>query len=262
MIEIKNVSKSFGQEKVLRDINLSVSNGELLVLLGPSGAGKSTLLRCINGLEVISGGTIHVSGKEVKTSHSELRNLRKKVGMIFQQFHLIHRMSVIDNVLCGRLAYHATFPTLFKRFKSYDYEIAMHYLEKVGLSEKYNARADELSGGQQQRVAIARALVQEPNIILADEPVASLDPKTANTILELLTRIKEEEKLTIMITLHQIELAKKFGKRIIGLKDGRIMADLKAEQVSLEDLYTLYEDQEIESPSHYQIEDKKVVVHA
>ncbi|WP_379191891.1 phosphonate ABC transporter ATP-binding protein [Paenibacillus solisilvae] len=258
-----DVSKNFGQEKVLNQINLTISDNELVVLLGPSGAGKSTLLRCINGLERVSAGSVSVDGKQVTTNKKELRLLRKNIGMIFQQFHLVKRMSVLDNVLCGRLAYTGTLSSIFKRFERRDYELTLHYLEKVGLVDKRNARADELSGGQQQRVAIARSLVQEPKLLLADEPVASLDPKTANSILELLSLIKNEEKLTVVITLHQMDLAKKYGKRIVGLNNGQIVADMAADLISIDELYQLYEDQALISQKQFSMSDQeKVAIHA
>jgi phosphonate transport system ATP-binding protein len=265
MIHIENVSKYFGEEEVLKKINLSISSNELVVLLGPSGAGKSTLLRCINGLEQVSDGQIRINGRQITFNKRELRLIRKKVGMIFQQFNLVKRMSVLENVLCGRLAYRPTFPSLLKKFERRDYELALHYLEKVGLVDKRNARADELSGGQQQRVAIARSLVQEPDVLLADEPVASLDPRASNSILQLLNRIREEEKLTMIITLHQIDYAKQYGKRVVGLKNGEVVADMPTDVVSVDDLYQLYEDTALSSKpqEHFrEAADKVVHVHA
>ncbi|UPK41338.1 phosphonate ABC transporter ATP-binding protein [Paenibacillus pabuli] len=242
MIEVVDLVKSYGQETILNNIHCSFESNDAVVLLGPSGAGKSTLLRCLNGLVEATSGSIYIDGKKLPTNKKEIRLLRKNIGMIFQNFNLVKRLTVLDNVLSGRLSYNPTLPSLFKIYKKEDYELALHYLEKVGLVEKRNQRADSLSGGQMQRIAIARALVQQPKILLADEPVASLDPKTSHSIMDLLMEIHEEEKLTMIITLHQINLAPKYSKRILGLNSGNIVADYRSDQVNASDLYRLYEN--------------------
>lgn len=240
MIKFERVSKKFGSDVVFDELSAHIQGGSLTVLLGPSGAGKSTLLRSINGLIQVDGGEVKVNGNIVPRSKKELQSFRKQIGMIFQQFHLMDRLSVMENVLCGRLGTSSTLPTLFNKFKPSDYELASHYLQKVGLYEKRFHRARDLSGGQQQRVAIARALVQQPEIILADEPVASLDPKTSHEILTLLAQLKQEEQLTVIITLHQVEYALVYAERIIGLNRGKIVADYAKGQATKEQLYSLY----------------------
>lgn len=242
MIEVVDLVKSYGQETILKNINCSFASNDAVVLLGPSGAGKSTLLRCINGLVEATSGSIYIDGKRLPTKKKEIRLLRKNIGMIFQNFNLVKRLTVLDNVLCGRLSYNPTLPSFFKIYKKEDYDLALHYLEKVRLVDKRNKRADSLSGGQMQRVAIARALVQQPKLLLADEPVASLDPKTSHSIMELLMQVYEEEKLTMLITLHQVDLAPKYSKRILGLNSGKIVADYRSDQVNASELYRLYEN--------------------
>lgn len=244
MITIKNLKKNFSNETVLKDINLTIPSGEMVALLGPSGAGKSTLLRCLNGFELPSSGKLTIDGQTIPTQTKELQAFRKNIGFIFQNFNLVNRMSVLDNVLCGRLAYNSTLKSFFKRFKREDYELAEHYLNKVGIYEYRHKRADQLSGGQRQRVAIARSLVQQPTILLADEPVASLDPKTSHAILTLLQSLKEEEKLTLVMTLHHVELAKEYAQRIIGLNHGIIKIDTLSRLISIDRLYELYDTSE------------------
>ncbi|ASR47462.1 phosphonate ABC transporter ATP-binding protein [Paenibacillus kribbensis] len=258
MIKVEDLVKSYGQETILNNINCSFESNDAVVLLGPSGAGKSTLLRCLNGLIEATSGSIYIDGKKLPTDKKGIRLLRKNIGMIFQNFNLVKRLTVLDNVLCGRLSYNPTLPSFFKVYKKEDYELALYYLEKVGLVDKRNQRADNLSGGQMQRVAIARALVQRPTLLLADEPVASLDPKTSHAIMDLLMEVYEEEKLTMIITLHQIDLAPKYSKRILGLNSGNIVADYRSDQVKASDLYQLYENgQETGEDRVYKYEEQR-----
>lgn len=214
------------------------------VLLGPSGAGKSTLLRCINGLVTIDSGKITLDHVELPRQPQQLREFRKSIGMIFQQFNLIHRISVIENVLCGRLGHTSVFQSLLTKFTNADYELACQYLDKVGLYDKRLQKAGQLSGGQQQRIAIARALMQRPKVLLADEPVASLDPKTAVAILDLLTRISEEEKISLVLTLHSVELALQYSRKIIGLNQGKIIARYDTAKTNANELYSVYDQLE------------------
>lgn len=244
MINIQNLKKNFKNETVLKDINLTIHSGEMVALLGPSGAGKSTLLRCLNGFEQPTSGIVTISGQPIPTQTKQLQIYRKKLGFIFQNFNLVNRLTVLDNVLCGRLAYTSSLKSFFKMFNKNDYELAEHYLNKVGIYEYRHKRADQLSGGQRQRVAIARALVQQPSILLADEPVASLDPKTAHSILSLLQSLKEEDDLTLIMTMHHVELAQQYAQRIIGLNQGMIKMDSPSRQISLDELYQLYENNE------------------
>lgn len=211
--------------RALHPCSLEISEGSFVVLLGASGAGKSTLLRCLNGLVVPSAGQIAVGdlGGEL-LSDAQWRTHRQRTGMVFQQHHLIGRQSVLANVLMGRIAERSTFASMLPWRRS-DKEAALHVIERVGLLDKALERADSLSGGQQQRVGIARALLQRPRLMLADEPVASLDPSTAERVLTLLHDICKTDGLTAVVSLHQVELARKFADRIIGMRDGVITFD-------------------------------------
>ena len=209
----------------LKDVTLSIEKGEFVVIVGLSGAGKSTMLRAVNGLVPVSGSVV-VDGREVVgASRSELRAIRSDVGMIFQTFNLVNRSLVINNALMGRLSQVPRWRSFMGLWPSQDKEIALQSLERVDIVEKAYVRASDLSGGQQQRVGIARALAQEPNIILADEPVASLDPVTSHLVMRDLQRINEELGITTLINLHFLDLARQSGKRLIGLNDGRVVFD-------------------------------------
>ncbi len=227
MLKLKEVSKTYGNgTKALSGIDIEIKEGGFVVILGPSGAGKSTLLRCINRLVEPTTGKIFLNGEEITSlDKKRLRKIRQKIGMIFQQFNLIRRLSVLQNVLCGRLGYVSTFRSLFYSFPKEDVQLALECLGRVGLKDFAAKRADTLSGGQQQRVAIARVLAQRPKIILADEPVASLDPRTARMIMDLLKKINREEKITVIVNLHVVELAKEYADRIIGLAKGKVIFD-------------------------------------
>jgi phosphonate transport system ATP-binding protein len=223
---IEHVTKVYerGDVHALRDVSLTVNKGEFLVLIGLSGSGKSTLLRCINRLIEPTSGRILLDGVDVtEAKGAELRRIRRKIGMVFQHFNLVKRSSVLRNVLAGRLGYAPPGPTLIGRFPREDVDRAHQSLETVGLSEKMYTRADQLSGGQQQRVGIARALMQEPELILADEPVSALDPATANSILQYLEQMNHERGATVICALHFLSLARRYGTRIIALKDGAVV---------------------------------------
>ncbi len=240
MIAINGLRKEYAGTKALRGINLEIQQGQFVVLLGPSGAGKSTLLRCINGLVKPCSGEVYVQGEPVH-SQQRLEKIRRKVGMIFQQFNLVKRLTVLENVLCGRMAHTNIFASYLKLFPQQDIELALHCLERVGLEHKAHQRADQLSGGQQQRVGIARALAQCPNIILADEPVASLDPKSAERVMETLKAIKEQDNITLVVSLHNIELATRYAERIIGIKEGAIVFDKPAIMLTAGDVERIYD---------------------
>jgi phosphonate transport system ATP-binding protein len=209
----------------LRDIDLVIDEGEFVVIVGLSGAGKSTLLRSINGLVPVTG-SVTVDGREVVgASNREIREIRSDVGMIFQTFNLVNRSTVINNVLMGRLSKVPRWRSSLGIWPASDKEIAMQSLERVGIVEKAYIRASDLSGGQQQRVGIARALAQEPRIILADEPVASLDPVTSHVVMRDLKRINKDLGITTIINLHFLDLARQYGERLIGLRDGELVYD-------------------------------------
>lgn len=225
MLEIKNLTKVYDDGTVaLREVNFKVEDGEFLVIIGLSGSGKSTLLRCINRLIEPTEGEIIWDGEDItKAEPAELRRFRRKIGMIFQQFNLVKRSNVLTNVLSGRLGYVKPWTSLLYRFPSKDRKMAMEALVRVGIEEQARKRADELSGGQQQRVGIARALMQEPKMILADEPVASLDPVLAHTILGYLEQMNKESKITVICSLHYLDLVQRYATRVIGLREGRIV---------------------------------------
>ncbi|MEV0335590.1 phosphonate ABC transporter ATP-binding protein [Nocardia sp. NPDC050717] len=220
-VAVRGVTKRFGDTLALDDISLDVHRSELLVLLGLSGSGKSTLLRCLNGLHPVTSGTVTVAGTDVhRASGRDLRRLRRQVGFVFQHFNLVGRISCLDNVLIGGLGrlsiprYGAlTYPRTLR-------DEAFEHLDRVGLADFAHRRADTLSGGQQQRVAIARTLMQRPSILLADEPVASLDPENAAVVMDLLFQVCVEQKLTVICTLHQVDLAMGWAHRLVGLRNG------------------------------------------
>jgi len=218
LLSINNLSKSYdGKTLALKDISLQVQQGDFLILLGLSGSGKSTLLRCINRLIEPSSGQVSFDGRDVLAAgNHELRLIRRQIGMIFQQFNLVKNLSVQTNVLTGRLGYHAP----LSEFSPADKEMAMHCLERVGLANFAYQKVKRLSGGQQQRVAIARALMQQPKLILADEPVASLDPATADSIMQYLGELNSKDGITVICSLHFLSLARKYGSSVLALKDG------------------------------------------
>ena len=225
MLQIEHLTKIYDDGTVaLRDVSFSVEEGEFLVVIGLSGSGKSTLLRCINRLVQPTEGRILWDGVDITAANqAELRLIRREIGMIFQHFNLVKRSSVLTNVLSGRLGYTPPAWSLINRFRRADLERARQALTRVGIPDKANNRADELSGGQQQRVGIARALMQEPKMILADEPVASLDPVLANTVLGYLEKINQEDNITVICSLHFLDLVQRYGTKVIGLREGRLV---------------------------------------
>ncbi|MED4602111.1 phosphonate ABC transporter ATP-binding protein [Paenibacillus validus] len=242
MIEFKNVSKVYPNGTVgLKNINLNMKKGEFIVIVGLSGAGKSTLLRSINRLHEITDGQIVIDGHSITAaSGAQLRRLRRDIGMIFQSFNLVKRSSVLRNVLSGRVGYHSTLRTLLGLFPKQDVELALNALSRVNILDKAYSRADELSGGQQQRVSIARALAQEAKIILADEPVASLDPLTTRQVMDDLKRINQELGITTVVNLHFIDLAREYATRIIGLRAGEVVFDGPVEEATDEKFSEIY----------------------
>jgi phosphonate transport system ATP-binding protein len=240
MIEIRGLAKRYGTYIALHNISLSFRPGEFVVVLGPSGAGKSTMLRCINRLTEPSAGEIVVDGTPFSSNRRDLRLLRRNVAMIFQQHNLVKRLSVLKNVLVGRMADLSPLLTAFQLFPEADVKIALHCLDQVALAHKARSRADALSGGEQQRVGIARALAQQPKIMLADEPVASLDPKTSRTVLGYLKASSKESNIAVLCNLHQIDYALEFGERIIGLSAGEVVYDGPPAGVSREVVRRIY----------------------
>lgn len=224
MITIRNLRKSYGSNHVLHGIDMDVKAGEFVVMLGLSGAGKSTLLRCMNGLNQPDSGTLQVGGIDLMQTHSR-RELARHVAMVFQHHNLVQRLSVRKNVLTGRLGQVGTLASVLQFFKHSDIALADQCLERVGLAHKALERTEALSGGQMQRVGIARALAQQPQVILADEPVASLDPKTARRVLQYLRDATREMGIAVVCNLHQVDYAKEFGDRIVGLSQGRMVFD-------------------------------------
>lgn len=227
MLIIKNLTKIYqGGVLALDNISFEVPNGQFLAVIGLSGSGKSTLLRCINRLIEPTSGTILWDNMDITTASDEdLRRIRRKFGMVFQHFNLVHRSSVLTNVLSGRLGYINPIWSLINRFPKTDIDNAFKQLERVGIAEKAYVRADELSGGQQQRVGIARAMIQNPEMILADEPVASLDPVLAHSIMQYLEKINSEEGVTVLCSLHFLDLVHRYADRVIALNQGKLMFD-------------------------------------
>ncbi|HDX9527177.1 TPA: phosphonate ABC transporter ATP-binding protein [Bacillus thuringiensis] len=244
MIEFRNVSKMYPNDtKGLNNINLKIQKGEFIVMVGLSGAGKSTLLRSVNRLHEITEGEIIIEGESITSAKGKgLRRMRRDIGMIFQSFNLVKRSTVLKNVLAGRVGYHSTLRTTLGLFPKEDVELAFQALKRVNILEKAYARADELSGGQQQRVSIARALAQEAKIILADEPVASLDPLTTKQVLDDLKKINEDFGITTIVNLHSIDLARQYATRIIGLHAGEIVFDGLVEEATDEKFAEIYGD--------------------
>jgi phosphonate transport system ATP-binding protein len=233
MLEVRNLTKIYeGGVKALDKVSFKVDQGEFLAVIGLSGSGKSTLLRCINRLIEPTGGQIFWNGMDITdASQEEMRRIRRKMGMVFQHFNLVSRSKVITNVLAGRLGYVNPMMSLANRFPHEDLEKALSEMERVGIANQAYKRADELSGGQQQRVGIARAMMQDPEMILADEPVASLDPVLAHSIMQYLETINKEEGVMIICSLHFLDLVHRYANRAIALNEGKLMFDGKPEEI-------------------------------
>lgn len=243
MIHIRGLRKVFPPDKLALDgVDLDIAVGEFVMVIGQSGAGKTTLLRCLNRLVEPTAGEILLNGSRVTGASPEaLRAARRQIGVIFQQFNLVKRASVMENVLAGRLAHVPGLPSLLGRFPRADRDMALACLRMVGLEEFAERRADTLSGGEQQRVAIARALAQEPKVILADEPTASLDPKLTESIMGILQRINVERRLTLVVSQHMLETALTYGTRIVGLRQGRVVFDGPPSAITPEAVREIYE---------------------
>lgn len=242
MIELRNVSKIYKNGvHALDHVNLTIQDAEFVAIIGISGAGKSTLLRSINRLNEITDGEILIDGKSItKANKKELKTIRTQIGLISQSFNLVKRNTVQKNVLSGKLGTYSTLKSTFGLFSNKDYQLCNEVLAKVGLENKLHSRCDELSGGQQQRVSIARTLFQEATIILADEPVASLDPVTSKKILSDLKDINEQLGITVIVNIHSVELAKAFATKIIALQDGKLVFEGTPEELTDEKLNYIY----------------------
>lgn len=242
LLEFKQVSKQYGADtRALSDVNFAVREGEFVSIIGPSGAGKSTLLRCINRMIDASGGEIIFDGADIMGySKSGLKKLRTRIGMIFQHYNLVNRLSVIENVLHGRLGFKSTLAGVLGLYSEEEKKQAYHILGILGLQDQVHKRCDQLSGGQKQRVGIARALVQNPKLLLCDEPIASLDPNASKTIMEHLRSICSTMGITVIINLHQVEVALKYSDRIIGVNKGSIVYDGTPSGIKNEQLRKIY----------------------
>ena len=243
MLEIKKLTVEYGNFRAIDNISFTVKDGEFVAVIGSSGGGKSSLMKAINLLVKPKSGSIKIDDEEMtELSSRKLRMKRRKIGFVFQDYNLIDRLSVIENVLTGRLGYKSSLKSLLGIFSKEEYENAEKALEKVGLSEKLFVRGDELSGGQKQRVAIAKALVQEPKIILADEPVASLDVNSSKIIMEYFKEINRVQGITVIINIHDVNIALKYADRVIALKKGKIVFDGKGSEITDDVLKRVYEN--------------------
>lgn len=245
-VELRGVTKRYGATVAVSDVSLAVAPGEFVVLLGPSGAGKSTVFRCVSRLVVPDAGEVLVQNASmIDLTGRALRRRRRAIGLIFQQFNLIGRSSAIANVLAGRLGHVGTWRAVLRRFDREDRQRALAALDRVGLLDRAYQRADSLSGGQQQRVAIARVLAQESAIVLADEPVASLDPASAENVLGILAEIAAERRIGVLCSLHQTALALRYADRIIAMRAGRIVLDRSARDMDAGMIDAIYRDDDM-----------------
>jgi len=246
MLKISNLEMRYKTgDLALKGVSLSVPKGEVVALIGPSGAGKSTLIRCVNRLIKPTAGTIILNNQNItKMGNADLRKARRTMGMIFQEYALVERLSVMENVLSGRLGYVGFWASLFRRFPQKDIDKAFFLLDRVELAHFADKRADALSGGQRQRVGIARALIQDPDIMLVDEPTASLDPKTSRQIMRLIIELAKEHNIAAIINIHDVALAKMFVQRIIGLRHGEIVFDGTPDELDEDMLTTIYGEED------------------
>ncbi|MGI8896567.1 MAG: phosphonate ABC transporter ATP-binding protein [Casimicrobiaceae bacterium] len=242
MLSLRGLSKSYVRGKpVLTDINLEIAARGITAIIGPSGTGKSTLIRCINRLVEPTAGEILFDGEDLtKLSGTALRHARRHIGMVFQEYNLVERLTVMENLLSGRLGYVSSWQAWRRKFPREDLRKAYELLDVVGLSGFANRRADALSGGQRQRVGIARAVMQEPRLLLADEPTSSLDPKTSVEIMQLLADVGRAREIPVLINMHDVELAKRFADRIVGMSEGRMIFDGPPPQLDDDMLKRIY----------------------
>jgi phosphonate transport system ATP-binding protein len=246
MLQLAELTKKYNTgELALKGVTLEIPKGQVLALIGPSGAGKSTLIRCVNRLVQPTSGSVVLKGTELtKLSSSALRKARRRMGMIFQEYALVERLTVMENVLSGRLGYVGFWRSYLRKFPSADIQEAYRLLDRVGLKHMADKRADELSGGQRQRVGICRALIQNPDLLLVDEPTASLDPKTSRQIMRLIQELCSERGLTAIINIHDVFLAQMFSQRVVGLELGSVVYDGKPEGLTPEVLTRIYGEED------------------
>jgi phosphonate transport system ATP-binding protein len=246
VLRLDNLVKQYRTgDRALKGISLMVPRGQVMALIGPSGAGKSTLIRCVNRLIEPTAGEIFLDDLEITSlGSSALRRARRRMGMIFQEYALVERLTVMENVLSGRLGYVGFWRSFFRRFPQSDIDEAFRLLDRVGLSEMVDKRADELSGGQRQRVGIARALIQNPDLLLVDEPTASLDPKTSRQIMRLILELCKERNLAAVVNIHDVPLAQMFAERIVGLQLGEIVYDDGASGLDTDALTRIYGEED------------------
>ncbi len=249
MLRIENLEKFYPTgDHALKSVHLEIPRGQVMALIGPSGAGKSTLIRCVNRLVEPTSGSIQLGDLELtRLGSRDLRHARSRMGMIFQEYALVERLSVMENVLSGRLGYVGFWRSFLRRFPQSDIDAAFGLLERVGLDHMADKRADELSGGQRQRVGICRALIQNPDLLLVDEPTASLDPKTSRQIMRLICELCEERQLAAIINIHDVLLAQMFARRIVGLQHGTIVYDGPPEDLNPEVLTHIYGEEDWEA---------------
>ena len=249
MLRIENLVKQYRTgDLALKNVNLDVPKGQVMALIGPSGAGKSTLIRCVNRLVEPTSGKIYLGDTDLTSlGSSSLRHARSRMGMIFQEYALVERLSVMENVLSGRLGYVSFLRSFFRKFPQSDIDEAYRLLERVGLDHMANKRADELSGGQRQRVGICRALIQDPDLLLVDEPTASLDPKTSRQIMRLVCELCAERDLAAIINIHDVLLAQMFSRRIVGLQLGEIVYDGAPDGLTSDVLTQIYGEEDWEA---------------
>ncbi|AFZ50844.1 phosphonate ABC transporter ATP-binding protein [Dactylococcopsis salina] len=250
LLQLQSLNKQYGNdEPAIKDIDLILPQGQVLALIGPSGAGKSTLIRCINRLVEPTSGKVWLDNQEVTgLSKNSLRRVRRKMGMIFQEYALVERLTVMENVLSGQLGYVGFWQSWLRRFPQATIEEAFRLLDRVGLSQFPDQRADALSGGQRQRVGIARALLQNPDLLLVDEPTASLDPKTARQIMRLITELAQERGLGVILNIHDVQLAQRFAQRIVGLNQGSIVYDGSPNGLDANTLTDIYGEEDWTTP--------------
>jgi len=246
MLELKGLTKRYPTgDLALNNVDLSVPAGQVLALIGPSGAGKSTLIRCINRLVEPTSGMVMLDGQDLSSLRGKkLKAARREIGMIFQSYALVDRLSVMENVLSGRLGYLGFWRSLLRRFDNADVQRACELLERVGLLEMLDKRGDALSGGQKQRIGIARALMQQPKLLLVDEPTASLDPKTSRQVMRLLVELCQEQNLAVIINIHDVALAQQFVDRVVGLAAGEVVFDGKPDQLDEKTLTLIYGEED------------------
>jgi phosphonate transport system ATP-binding protein len=243
VLEVRNLRAGYADRDILKDVSFTLNADDFFAIIGPSGAGKSTLIRCVNRLVDPRGGEIVFNGLDLmKVAPRELRGVRRNIGMIFQEFNLIERLSVMDNVLTGRLGYTGTFRSLFRLYTKQDIKEALLLLDRVGLGEHIDKRVDRLSGGQRQRVGIARALIQNPKLLLVDEPTSSLDPKIAREVMGLIREMASERGIPVLCNIHDVDLACDFCTRVIGLHEGYKKFDgppAKLDKQALQEIYAM-----------------------